>query len=152
MIVRTPQDQPETINGQVELRQLHQFLLSAADGQVELPESTPTSTSECYAPAPDLDELRERGNGELPEYVTAYDPGVRCITDGQLKLVEFPNGSTELYALDAEGRDISEEHTEKVSELKAELYEELGSFEVSRSASLDVSNSVESQLADLGYT
>lgn len=152
MIIRTPSDQPEKIGGQVELRQIYQFLLSTADGQIELPEPTPTAISECHAPAPDLDALRERGNGELPEYVTAYDPGVRCVTDGKFKLIEFPNGSTEFYALDAEDRDISAEQTENVSELKAELYDELGSFEVSRSASLDISNSVESQLADLGYT
>lgn len=152
MIIRTPGDQPDTVNGQVELRQLYQFFLSAADGQIELPKSTTTAISECHAPAPDLEELRERGSGELPEYVTTYHPGVRCITDGQFKLVELPNGSTELYALDAEGQDLSEKNTEKLSELKTELYDELGPFEISRSTSIDVSKSVESQLADLGYT
>jgi arylsulfatase A-like enzyme len=152
MIVRTPQDQPETIDGQVELRQLYRFLLSAANGQIELPEPMPIAIAECHSPAPDVDELCSRGDGDLPEYVTTYDPGVRGVTDGQLKFVEFPNGSTELYALNAEGQDISKEEPKKASELKAELDDKLGPFEVSRSSSLDVSNSVESQLADLGYT
>jgi arylsulfatase A-like enzyme len=152
IIVRTPQDQPGTIDGQVELRKLYQFFLCAAEGQVDLPGSPPTSTSECHAPAPDLDELRERGNGEPTEYVTAYDLGVRCITDGQFNLVEFSYNSTELYSLDVKSSDLSEQQTENRSELKAELWDKLGPFEVSQSASLDVSNSVESRLADLEYT
>lgn len=151
LIISGPNVSSQTVEKPVELRQLYQFICSLAEGSRAHITPQAATLAELHSPSPSPDELRERSSNSLPEYVEKYGRGSRSISRDEYKLIEFANGSKELYEISSEVKDISNCRPEKTAELIETLVQKIGEFEGVSPSSIDVSSSVESRLDDLGY-
>lgn len=149
LIVNGPHTTGERVSEPVELRHLYEYVLDLANGgEPASVKSTPATIAEYYNPI--SQKMRERANYNLPEYVTPYANGARCVTFDGHKLIEFSDGTKTLLQLNESGeQEVTDEHVE--NRLSERLYDSLGAFDVDESSSYSVSRSVESRLMDLGY-
>lgn len=141
LIISGPNLDHGIINEPVELKSLHEFIRTLADGEVNLPDPVDYHLAEVISPTPTVKMLEEKGSGDLPEYVRRYGEGARCVAGDEGTLVEFPDGETELLSGSAE----------EVKSLQRILHDGWGEFSTVDRTEMNVSDSIEEQLGDLGY-
>lgn len=150
LVVHGPPVSSETIEETVELRSLYQYIIDLAD-EIENTDRLPDCQyhiAETVSPTPSIESLDERSSTEPPEYVHRYAGGARCITDGGVKLVEFPNGETEIVDERDNSDSIDEDRREA---LYATLIDIRGKMDFGSQVGVEISQGVKSRLDDLGY-
>ncbi|WP_227379074.1 sulfatase [Haladaptatus halobius] len=145
LIISGPHVNAQKINKTVSLRSLYQFVLKLADGEVtELPKQ-PYHIAELISPQPSVKTLEEKGPNNPHQFVYRYGNGARCIENREMKVVEFPDG--EVSSIE-KSSDIQGDVQERLYSI---LRDERGKIEGNDSDELIVSETVKSQLEDLGY-
>jgi len=110
--------------------------------------------AEYVRPRPPIDVLEAKFD-HVPERLYDYQRTLRAVRTNGYKFVRASDGNEWLYDLrddPDERHDISAVNPRKTAELAASLDEWLGSFdEADADGSVDVSDTTEDRLADLGY-
>lgn len=141
LVISGPMIEPMMIEDVVELRSLYDFITGLADGQVKLPEPNDHHIAEIVSPTPTVDKLREKGSRSVPEYTLMYGDGARFISKDGNKLIEFPDGQTELV----------EGNVREIDKLRSILAEECIAIDGCEQSQITVNKSTEARLEDLGY-
>lgn len=141
LIVSGPGIDHGTVDRTVELRSLYEFILGLADGEVTPPAPVDYHFAEIVSPTPTVEMLEQKGSGDIPSYVRKYGGGARCVSADGTTVVEFPDGEL----------DVLSGSREQIESLQRAIHETLGKPESVGQANLDVSESIEEQLGDLGY-
>jgi arylsulfatase A-like enzyme len=110
--------------------------------------------AEYVRPRPPIDVLEAKFD-HVPKRLYDYQRTLRTVRTNGYKFVRASDGNEWLYDLrddPGERHDISAVNPRKTAELAASLDEWLGSFdEADADGSVDVSDTTEDRLADLGY-
>jgi Arylsulfatase A and related enzymes len=163
LVMRGPGVEPGRRGGLVELRDLYQTLLAAAeiegaDPTVDLRDrpSRDAIAAEYRTPMPSIDRLRTE-YGDLPESVRGYDRGLQAIRTEDWKLIRGTDGSERLYNLadDPNERvDVSNATTDVRDRLAGQLRDRLPPLERA-DATAGTESAVPAvlgdRLEDLGY-
>ena len=147
LVVSGGRVEKETIDDLVELRNLYQLILEISNKSVDRLPSKNYHIAETVSPTPPINDLREQEGSNVPAYVEQYADGARCIMDNKMKLVEFADRSLTVV----ETVDCIEPDANRIDALHERLITECGEISYDSHSKLDVSDSVESRLDDLGY-
>jgi arylsulfatase A-like enzyme len=162
LIVRGPGVEPGVRDGLVELRDLYQTVLDAADCDTALSPETDIRghpdrdavAAEYWTPPCPTSELKET-YGDLPERVRKFDRGLQAVRTREWKLILGTDGSCKLYNVSQDPReqtDVSESNPDVVEELTKTIQSRLDPITTDSSRTdPDVSPVISNRLEDLGY-
>lgn len=176
LIVRGPEEfrGGRQISEVVETRALFPTFLEAADVDVPVDKTVASRSlsvsldgggpdgddsmalSEYLVPQPAVDTLRERVGGTVDSRIEKYDRALRAARTGRWKLIEFSDGTRNLYDITAdpgETTDRSTDYPDIADQLQQRLLDKLGPLtRDARNTGTDTLDSgTQQRLEDLGY-
>ena len=147
LVISGPGIETTQIQKPVELRSLYNFILSLSNGSINELKTSNYPIAETVSPQPSIETLKEKTEESPHQFTLQYAEGARCIAGEEGKVVEFPDGSSEVIEVGSDTVSVSDFQNRLLSRLN----DECGAMKWAPSNEIDVSEATKSQLEDLGY-